>query len=102
MHTLFTLIRKIFGDVEVGVLGRFDQICVNFEGKGSEVSIVDSSTLNDLFPDILSQSFDDKMELRLGIKGFDWFVGPGLGWLVLSWVILSMADDPTWQETYQA
>jgi hypothetical protein len=101
VHALFTLIRKIFGDIEVRVLSRLDQICVDFESKSPEVAVVYSSTFNDLFPDVFSESFDDKVKLRLGIKGLDRFTGPWLGGLMLSGVVLSVAYDPTSKETYQ-
>ena len=94
VHPLFSLIRKIFRDVKVGMLGRLDQISVDFEGKCSKVTVIDSSSLNDLFSDVLAQSFDDKMELGFGIKRLHRFIGPGLGGLVLSGIVLSMGNDP--------
>lgn len=71
VHALFTLIRKIFGNIEVRVLCRFDQVCVYFKSKGPEAAIVHSSTINDLFPDVFSEGFDDKVKLGLRIKRFD-------------------------------
>lgn len=76
------------------MLGRLDQISVDFEGKCSKVTVIDSSSLNDLFSDVLAQSFDDKMELGFGIKRLHRFIGPGLGGLVLSGIVLSMGNDP--------
>jgi len=71
MHALFSLIRKIFGDIEVGVLGWFDYLGVNFEGKSSEISKVDPSACKYLFFDVLSECLYHKVELRLGVKGLD-------------------------------
>ncbi len=101
VHTLFALIREIFGDIEVGMLCGFDEICVYFEGKGSEVAVVYSAAVNNLLPDVLSESLDDKMELGLWIQGLHRFAGPGLGGLMLSGVILCVANDPTLQRAYQ-
>jgi hypothetical protein len=43
MHALIALVGEIFGDIEVGVLGWFDDLCVDFEGEGSEMFVIDSS-----------------------------------------------------------
>ena len=102
VHAFFPLIGQILCDVEIGVLGRFDQVSVHFKGERSQVAIVYSSPLHDLFPHVLPQGFDDEVELGFGIKWFDWFIGPGLGRLVLSWVILGVADYPTSNDSYQA
>ena len=67
MHSLLSLSGKIFGDIEIGKLSRFDQICINFEGEGSKVSIVDSFTGDDVFFDVLSETFDNEMELGFGL-----------------------------------
>lgn len=101
MHAFLSLIGKIFSDIKVGVLGRFDQIGIHFESEGSEIAVVDSTAVDDLFPDVFTESLDDEMELGLGIEGFDGLVGPGLSGLMLSGVVLCVTDDPTWDGRYQ-
>jgi hypothetical protein len=101
VHALFSLIGKILGDVEVGVLGGLDQIRVYFEGEGSEVAVVHSAPVHDLLPDVLAEGLDDEVELGLGIEGLDGLVGPGLGGLVFSGVVLRVGDDPAWEGRYQ-
>lgn len=63
VHTFLSLVGEIFGDIEIRVLGRFNNISVNFEGKSSELFIVDSSTSQNIFSDVLAKSFDHQMEL---------------------------------------
>jgi hypothetical protein len=67
MHALFPLVGKIFGNIEVRVLGGFDDLCLNLEGKSSKISVVDSSASNNVLFDVLSKSSDDKVELRFRI-----------------------------------
>jgi hypothetical protein len=69
VHALFALIGEFFGDIKVGMLGGFDNVCVYFESKGSEVAVVYSAAVNNLLSDVLSEGLDDEMELGLGIKG---------------------------------
>ena len=66
VHTLVALVGEIFGDVEVAVLGWFDDLSVDFEGEGSEVFVVDSSACEYVFFDVFAEGFDDEVEL-----GFD-------------------------------
>lgn len=94
VQPLFALIREFFGDIEVGVLSRFDDVGVDFEGKGSEISIVDAPSSDDVFFDVLSKGANDEMELRLGVKGFNSFIGSGLRTLMFSWVVPWVGNDP--------
>ena len=59
MHALLFLAVEVFGEVEIGVLGWFDQIGVDFEGKSSKRTVVNASSSEYVFLDILSQSLDD-------------------------------------------
>jgi len=54
MHTLLSLVGEIFGDVEIGMLGWFDQIGLDFESEGSKGTIIDSSTSLNIFLDVFS------------------------------------------------
>ena len=55
MESFFSLVSQIFGDIKVGVLSRFDNVSVDFEGKCSKVAVVDSSTCSDILFDVLSK-----------------------------------------------
>lgn len=94
VHAFFSLIGEIFGDVEVGMLGRFDDVGVDFEGKSTEISVVDTTTSQDVFSDVLSERSDDEMELGLGVERFDGGVSSGLGGEMFSGVVLGMRNDP--------
>lgn len=63
-HTLFSLIGKIFGNIEVGVLGWFDDLGLNLESKSFKVSVVDSSASKDVLFDVLPKGSNEKVELR--------------------------------------
>ncbi len=67
VHTFFSLIGKVFGYIEIGVLSWFDDICINLEGEGSEIAIVDSSSSDDVFFNVLTEWSDDQVELRFRI-----------------------------------
>ena len=55
VESFFSLVSQIFGDIKVGVLSRFDNVSVDFEGKCSKVAVVDSSTCSDILFDVLSK-----------------------------------------------
>jgi hypothetical protein len=59
MHSLLSLIRQIFCDIEVGVLGWFDYLCLNLKGKRSKISIINSSASLYIFFDVLAKCFND-------------------------------------------
>jgi hypothetical protein len=63
MHSFLSLVGEVFGDIEIGVLGRFDDVGVHFKGKSSELPVVDSSTRQDVFLDVLAKRLDHQMEL---------------------------------------
>ena len=42
MHSFVSLVSEVFGYIEVGVLGGFDDVGVDLEGKSSEVAVVDA------------------------------------------------------------
>ena len=69
VHSFFSLIRQIFCDIKIRVLGRFDYFSVNFKSKSSKISVVDSAACNYLLFDVLSKSSDRKVELGFGVKG---------------------------------
>jgi hypothetical protein len=94
MHSLLSLSREIFGDIEIGKLGWFDQIGVNFEGEGTEISIVDALAGHDVLFDVLAEAFDNEMELCFGFKRLDGFKGSGLGFEMLAGIVIGMVDNP--------
>ena len=51
---------------------------MDFESEGSESFVVDALSGSDVFLEILSQTFEDEMELCFGIKRFDRFRGSRL------------------------
>ena len=83
------------------MLGRLDEVSVDFEGEGSKIAVVDTVALDDLLADVLSERFDDQMELRLGVKWLHALTSPGLGGLMLPRIILRMCDNPKSQRAYQ-
>jgi hypothetical protein len=94
VHTLVALVGEIFGDVEVAVLGWFDDLSVDFEGEGSEMFVVDSSACEYVFFDVFAEGFDDEVELGFGVEGFEGFGSAWLRGLVFSRVVLGVGDDP--------
>jgi len=67
VHTLFSLIGKIFGNIEIRMLSWFDDFSINLKGKGSKIPEVDSSTSKNVLFDVFSKSSDDKVELGFRI-----------------------------------
>ena len=59
VHTFLPLVAQILGDVEVGMLSRLDLVSLHFEGKGPEVSEIDSSSTLDVLFDVVAESPDD-------------------------------------------
>ena len=59
MHAFFALVAEFLGDIEVRVLGWLDQVGVDFEGKRSEIAIVDATTSLDVLLDVLTQGLED-------------------------------------------
>ena len=94
VHALFSLVREVLCDIEIGVLGRFNLISINFKSKGTECFVVNSFTRLKVFLDVVSQGSDDKMELSFRIKRLHSFIGARLGGLMLSWVVAFVGDDP--------
>lgn len=101
VHSFLPLVGEVLSDIEVGVLGRLHQISVHLKGKCTEVAVVHTAALQHLLPDVFPEGLDDEVKLGLGIERFDGLVGPGLGGLVFSGVILLVGDDPAWGEEYQ-
>jgi hypothetical protein len=71
VHAFVALVGEIFGDIEVGMLGGFDDLCVDFEGEGSQVLVIDAPAGEDVFLDVFAEGFDNEMELGLGVEWFD-------------------------------
>lgn len=101
VESLLALDGEFLGDVEVGVLGRLDQVGVDLEGEGAEALVVDAPAGEDVLADVLAEGLDDEVELGLGVEGLDGLGGAGLGGLVLAGVVLGVGGDPAWRGRYQ-
>ncbi len=55
MQPLLSLVLQLLGNIEIGMLGRLHNLCLHLESKGSKITIVYSSTSNDVFLNVLSQ-----------------------------------------------
>lgn len=59
VHAFLPLVAQVLGDIEVGMLSRLDLVGLHFEGKGPEVSEVDSPAAFDVFLDVVPEGPDD-------------------------------------------
>ena len=78
VFSFISLVIKFLCYIEVRKLGGFDEVSIDFKGKGSKALVIDASSSLDVFFDVLSECLDDEMELSLGVKGFGSFVGTWL------------------------
>jgi len=54
VHAFFALVGQLFGNIEVWVLGGFDQFGVYLEGKRSEIAVIDAPSCQKVLSYVLS------------------------------------------------
>lgn len=68
MHSFLSLIVKFLCNVEVGKLSRLHKLGINFKSKCTESTIVNASSTEHILFNILTEGFEDQMELCLWIQ----------------------------------
>lgn len=63
VEPFFSLVAEVLSDIEIRMLGWLDDVGVDFEGKGSEIAIVDAPSAGNVFLDVFAEGAYDEVEL---------------------------------------